>query len=175
MNVRGKTGIINETGLPGAPAELLDCRSADFMENIEDGVRSTVQAVLAAGLWPVSSCQGHLESCPFCCVSLADEPEMLWGIQYAIHEINREGHFSFPVCYYLLPYRESCALYRDVLKAPGVIDISFGDFRQPETVQKQRAFEAYLAAGRLQPRQEALPQAWVLPYMRGSEHIDVYT
>lgn len=174
MNIRGKTGIINETGLPGAAAELLDCRSADFMENIEDGIYSTVQTVITRGLWPVSSCEGHVESCPFRCVSVVDEPEMLRGIQYAIHQINQEYRFQNPICYYLLPYQENCTLYRDILKAPGVIDISFGDFRQPETLQKQQAFEGYLAAGRLLPRQEALPQVWVLPYTRGNDHVDIY-
>ena len=175
MNIHGQHGIINSTGKPGANAEILDCRNKGFLYNVEDGIRSTVVAILSKGLLTLSSCQGHEESCPYRCVSIVNDISVIRFLQKIVHELNTINKYGKPITYYLLPYQERCGVYLNEFVSPAVIDISFGDYRDSDTLLKQLAFEEYLIKNTIDRLDTDLPSKYVLPYLRSGEHIDVFS
>lgn len=175
MNKRGSHGIINCTGSPGAPSDLVDCRDSDFLRNIEDGIASTVIVLLNKGLFTVSSCQGHAVSCPYRCVSIVDNIPVIRWLQQAVYTINQTESFQNPITYFMLPFRPECNLYDGCFQDPCVIDIVFGDFRDSETIAKQSAFEIYLKTHPVEELVLQLPDE-ITRYCRSSnDHVDVYT
>lgn len=175
MNKRGQYGIINATGLPGDSSELHDCREQNFLVNIEDGIKDTVVAVLNRGLFTVSSCEGHAITCPYRCVSIINDAPVIKWLQQAIYELNKSGAYHHPITYYLLPYQQECRLYSGCFDRPLIIDIDFGDFRDNETIIRQRAFENYLKTHTIGKILTNLPEKITCYQKSNGEHIDVYT
>ena len=89
-NVKGSDGSINLGGMAGFASALVDCREADFPENLEEGIRPTVEALLRAGFLTVSSCQGHPFS-PVRTVSVIGGIRELRWLQLAVAEINEQA------------------------------------------------------------------------------------
>ncbi len=174
MNKRGSDGIINCTGKPGAPSELVDCRDADFLRNIEDGIISTVVAITGKGLYTLSSCQGHAASCPYRCVSVVHEISVIQWLQQAVYAVNRAEAFRQPITYYLLDYPPECGLYAGCFQDPRVIDVNFGDFRDSETVRKQGAFERYLETHPVSEIFGQLSPEITRYRMCSDDHVDVF-
>lgn len=176
MNIRGKSGIINVKGEPGFGSELVDCRDEKFWANIEDGIKSTVAEIIKAGLFTVSSCEGHSESCPYRCVSIISERSIIRTIQIIIAEANRTlPEVVLPIRYYLLDVQNAFTLYKDEFIEPQIIDIVFGDFRDNATFEKQKLFEKMIGHNELHER-ATVDDQYVLPYLIGKEnHIDQYS
>ena len=175
MNKRGQFGIINSTGKPGDPSELIDCRDEGFLANIEDGILDTVVAVLNKDLFTVSSCEGHAVTCPYRCVSIINELPVIRWLQQAIYEINNHGAYQKPILYYLLPYQETCGLYAGYFDRPFIIDIIFGNYQEDETILKQHAFEKYLRENAVGKIDTDLPGELTCYRKSSGDHIDVYT
>ncbi len=174
MNIRGENGIINSSGKPGSPSELIDCHEENFLSNIEDGIKSTVISIVSSGFHTLSSCQGHEESCPYRCVSIVDDISVIRALQFMIYTINSSNAFYDPITYYLLPYQKECGLYSGKFRHPAVIDIIFGDCRKTGTIQKQRIFEDFITQNSIEPYNDELPIKYALPYLCQNEHIDVF-
>ena len=175
MNKRGSHGIINCTGSPGDPAELVDCREKDFLQNIEDGILSTVVVLLNKGLYTVSSCQGHDVSCPYRSVSIVDEISIIRWFQQAVYRINSNESFKKPITYFILPYQTEDNLYDGCFQDPCVIDINFGDYRDNETIIKQHAFEMFINTHLIEGVSEKLSNETVRYRLSNDDHIDVFT
>ena len=176
MNIRGETGIINSQGKPGFGSELVDCRDNEFWINIEDGIKSTVEAIVHAGLFTVSSCQGHSESCPYRCVSIIAEQPKIRAIQLMISKVNNMLEKEVqPIRYYLLEVQKAFSLYENEFIDPRIIDIVFGDFREKDTFDKQRLFEELICRDELHDK-EYIDERIVRPYlMQKGNHIDQYS
>lgn len=173
MNIRGSHGIINQTGTPGAPSELVDCRSKDFLQNIEEEIMSTVIVILNKGLYTVSSCQGHSVSCPYRCVSIVDEISIIRWLQYTVYIINNTESFRTPITYFILPFQSELSLYNGCFRDPCVIDIIFGDYRDEETAIKQHAFEVYLRTHSVKEVSEQLSNEIMRYRLSNDAHVDV--
>ena len=173
-NIRGKDGIINHTGCPGSPSELVDCRSDTFWDNIEEGIISTVRILVEKGFYTVSSCQGHLTSCPIRCVSVIGEIEDIRWFQYAVAEINRSLAVSRPIQYFLLEKQKKFTLYDGLFSNPQIIEISFGHFQHRETETKQKAFEEYIRTHDFHKIHSPLDEKLVDPYLQQGTHCDVF-
>lgn len=173
-NKKGIDGIINHTGLPGAPSELIDCREDDFWDNIEEGIKSTVKVVIECGFMTVSSCQGHEASNPFRCVSIIGEVREVRWIQYVVAIINQTANFAQPIQYSLLEKNTAMKLYDGMFERPIIIDISFGDCRRQDTSVKQKAFEKYLSEYDRYDIDDELDERLVAPFMHNDSHYDVF-
>lgn len=174
-NIRGVDGIINRTGTPGAPSDIVDCRDDFFWDNIEDGIRSTVKAIVDKGFLTVSSCEGHASSCPFRCVSIICEEEDIRWFQLAISKINDNLDIKVPIMYALLDKQPAFCLYNNDFHNPKIIDISFGHFDSLETHKKQKAFEIYLRDHTSYKIFEELNERITTPFMHNEAHYDVFT
>lgn len=174
MNKRGSNGIINSTGLPGDSAELVDCREKDFLQNIEDGILSTVIIILRKGFYTLSSCQGHDVSCPYRCVSIVDDMENIRWLQKAVYMINQAESFKSSITYFILPYQSESNLYNGCFRDPCVIDIIFGDYRAGETIMKQQAFEVFLETHPVEAVPDQLPSEMVRYRRSDNDHIDIF-
>ena len=175
MNKRGSHGIINCTGSPGDPSELVDCRERDFLQNIEEGIKSTVIVILNKGLFTLSSCQGHAISCPYRCVSIVDDITIIRWIQQSVYTINQTELYKIPISYYILPYQDECKLYPGCFENPYIIDINFGDFRDDETITKQISFEMFLKEHTVEAIEKQLTNDIVKYRLPNDNHIDVFT
>ena len=174
-NTLGKDGIINRTGLPGASSNLIDCRDKDFWDDIEEGIRSTVHALISRGFFTVSSCQGHASSCSIRCVSIIDERERIRWIQRAIAEINMRCPQRAPIHYALLDKNPSFTLYDGEFKSPKVIDIAFGHYLAEDTLSLQRDFELFIMTHECVEICTPLDPRLVDPYINNDAHYDVYS
>lgn len=172
----GKSGIINKTGTPGSPGLLVDCRSERFYENIEKNILSTVSLLVEQGYFTLSSCEGHIESCPFRCVSVIAEIEIIHGFQRAIHQTHMLDTAIGRIRYCLLNPNPALELYLGEFTHPLIIDISFGDIRDENTQIRQNIFNTYISQNKILPlTEDQLSNSEVLPYLDSpSSHIDVY-
>ena len=132
-NRKGSDGRINETGKPGSPSRILDVRDADFFENVEDGIKSTVRAVISSGFETISSCQGHNDlGYVNRTVSLLLESDEIIYWRTMIADLNIVNGFRRPIKYFV-------SNYKDGIKKFMIIFGSVQDMK--ETELKQQAFD----------------------------------
>lgn len=170
-NVKGSDGSINLGGMPGYASALVDCRDADFLENIEEGIRPTVEALVRAGFLTVSSCQGH-PNAPIRTVTVIGEIESLRWLQLVIAEINDQAPNRAPIYYWICPKPESCTLYPGVFQKPTLLSIAFGHYRFPDTAENQRDFERLLGERPRAELHEEPDSRLVKPYLHRIFSVD---
>jgi hypothetical protein len=146
LNQRGPTGIINRTGLAGSSATLVDCRSEDFLDNIEDGIKSTVRVLIDHGYLTISSCEGHADSYSERTVSVIASDEDFNRILLAIVLANADTSDDEVIRYFVHPLDAKMNLYRDIdVKDWEVIDILFGGYDDKKTIIRQECFERQIS------------------------------
>lgn len=146
MNVAGEDGIINRDGLPGSSSDLVDCRSMDFWDNIEEGILSTVKCLVSAGFLTFSSCQGHRSSNRNRCVSFFLEYNIAHWLISGVNSLNGRHCFRHPIIAVIEKADTRCSLYQGEFDLPYIADIVFGDFEESETIEKQSCFEEWISS-----------------------------
>lgn len=132
MNVQSKEGIINTLGQNGSAAELVDCRTSSFENYIEEGIKTTVYALINNGIMTTSSCQGHIGKRENRSVTIQIEEEYVPFFKKIVWEINQETTNEIKYC------------ILDV----GCIDVYEGEFVKPKKEERENKNE-YIYINRL--------------------------
>lgn len=146
MNIKGKEGFINKLGTYGASSELIDCRSEGFLENIEDGIYSTVKTLIENGYLTVSSCQGHVNYNKNRTVTIQVEENMIDYFRYLVYRVNEDLTVS-ALRYLILDMIPGFDLYQGYYKNPKKIQFIFGSCIDSQTELIQKKFEHYIENG----------------------------
>ncbi len=153
------------------PSEIVDCRSEYFFQNIETGIRSTVDTLVKNGFYTVSSCQGHkgFNEDRYVTVQVeSGEEEYFKKIVYQVHQEYQESKMKFLV----LKTPVSNPHIKDFCN-PVKIMLIFGNCTKKETEISQRIFESYIESN--MKISCAAENAWSLYELTGEHHTDVNT
>lgn len=143
MNIRGDEGFINSLGKFGSPSELIDCREEGFLENIEDGIYTTVKKLVENGYMTVSSCQGHMNYNENRTVTIQVENDSIDYFRYLVYMINEELNTN-KLRYLILDMLTCFDLYHGYHKEPRKIQFIFGSCTDPQTEIIQKKFEEFI-------------------------------
>lgn len=168
-NILGNEGFINKTGKFGASSILVDCRNEYFLQNIEEGILSTVKTLIECGYMTVTSCQGHKNYNENRTVTIQVEKEQLNFFKKIILDINSE--INSKCCrYVILDINSKFDLYEGLFKNPKKIEIIFGKCTNPETVIAQKKFETLIKMRPLE--RTAFCSEWDIYEFPAAKHID---
>lgn len=170
MNKKGSGGFINHTGEYGASSTLVDCRDPLFYQNIEDGIYSTVKALVNHGFFTHSSCQGHTGYNEIRSVTIQGDDTVINFLQYIIWSIN-QSHKEICIKYIILPINEGANLYKGVFTDGKRIQIQFGNCNDPQTLNAQKIFEDSIIKNKI----DRIPynKLWEMYSEDGSSHSDI--
>lgn len=152
MNIKGKLGCINKTGILGDSAELYRCDKEDFFNYIEDGILSTVKISVENGLLPCVSCEGHDGIDRFGKswydreITYMDTVDIIGKIASIVKYLNKTYKFKTGIHYHIMgadtisPYNENDFKSKDIM----TITVTFGSIKDPETFEKQKQYDVFI-------------------------------